>query len=397
MIAEIYYHIELGKARVSIERRDVGALGAGALRWQRAPMATLASPAPLLVSRAKARPRAIAAWLFAVAALVFAMVVVGGITRLTESGLSITRWDVVSGTLPPLDAAAWAAQFEAYKASSQYQLMNRGMSLVEFQGIFFWEYVHRLLGRVIGLAFALPLLWFGLRRAIPAGYTARLLALLMLGSLQGTIGWWMVSSGLVGRTEVAHERLAVHLTVALTIMAGCLWTALDLVEDHRSAAASPAAAPPAAARPHRWVVPFALLLLVQIIWGAFVAGMRAGHVSDSWPLMFGQLVPAGLVTRAADLIDSPVAVHFVHRTLAWGVATAALVVAVQLWRAGGGARALALGGAVVLQFALGVLTVVNGVPLGLGVAHQAGGALLVGASVWAAHWALQGALPGKPA
>ena len=340
-------------------------------------MATLAATAAL--PRAIARPRAIAVWLFGVAALVFAMVVVGGITRLTESGLSITRWDVVSGTLPPMSDAAWAAQFEAYKASSQYQLMNRGMTMAEFQGIFFWEYVHRLLGRLIGLAYALPLLWFWTRRAIPDGYKPRLLALLMLGALQGTIGWWMVSSGLVGRTEVAHERLAVHLVTALTIMAGCIWTALDLLQTET----------PRSARPRAWVIPFALLLLVQIIWGAFVAGMRAGHASDSWPLMFGQLVPDDLVTTAADLINAPVTVHFLHRTLAYVVAASALLIALRLWRAGAGVRALALGGTVLAQFALGVATVLSGVAIPLGVAHQATGALLVAATVWAAHWAVQ--------
>ena len=341
-------------------------------------MASLVASAP--VPRvANARPRAIAGWLFGVAALVFLMVVVGGITRLTESGLSITRWDVVSGTLPPLTDAQWAAQFEGYRASSQYQLMNRGMTLAEFKGIFFWEFVHRLLGRVIGLAFALPLLWFWMRRAIPAGYKPRLLALLMLGGLQGTIGWWMVSSGLVGRTEVAHERLAVHLVTALTIMAGCIWTALDLLR----------AGTPAANRPHRWVLPFAGLLLVQIVWGAFVAGMRAGHASDTWPLMFGQIVPPDLVTRAADLIDSPITVHFIHRSLAYAVAAAAVFIAVKLWRAGAGIRALARGGAVGLQFGLGVATVLSGVAIPLGVAHQACGALLVAATVWAAHWSTQ--------
>jgi len=342
-------------------------------------MATLAVASSPSVRRAEAQPRAVARWLFGVAALVFAMVVVGGITRLTESGLSITRWDVVSGTLPPIGDAAWAVQFEAYKASSQYQLMNRGMTLAEFKGIFFWEYVHRLLGRVIGLAYALPLLWFWVRGAIPAGYKPRLFALLMLGALQGTIGWWMVSSGLVGRTEVAHERLAVHLVTALTIMAGCIWTALDLRRD----------GPSTASRPRAWVVPFAALLFVQIVWGAFVAGMRAGHASDTWPLMFGQLVPDGLVSAAADLINAPVTVHFIHRSLAYVVAAAALVIAVRLWRAGAGLRALALGGAVVAQFLLGVTTVLSGVALPLGVAHQAMGALLVAATVAAAHWSVQ--------
>jgi cytochrome c oxidase assembly protein subunit 15 len=343
-------------------------------------MASLAVSNVAALPRAAARPRAVAAWLLFVAGLVFVMVVVGGITRLTESGLSITRWDVVSGTLPPLTEADWAVQFDAYRASSQYQLMNRGMSLAEFQGIFFWEYVHRLLGRVIGLAFALPLAWFWLRRAIPAGYKPRLFALFMLGGLQGTIGWWMVSSGLVDRTEVAHERLAVHLCTALAIMAGCIWTALDLRRGETVAQA----------RPRLWVVPFAALLAVQIVWGAFTAGMRAGHISDTWPLMYGQWVPQGLLTRVSDLIDAPVTVMFIHRTLAVFVALFALQIAAKLWRSGAGAPAVLLGAAMVAQFGLGVATVLSGVAIPLGVAHQAVGAVLVGATAWAAHWAIQG-------
>lgn len=329
----------------------------------------------------RARPRAVAAWLLAVAGLVFAMVVVGGITRLTESGLSITRWDVVSGTLPPLTDAEWQRQFDLYRQSSQYQLANQGMSLAAFKGIFFWEYVHRLLGRVIGLAFALPLVVFWLRGAIPAGYKPRLLALLALGGMQGAIGWWMVSSGLVGRTEVAHERLAVHLVTALTIMAGCLWTALDLRRDGRVGAKPPLW--------RGWVVPFAAMLLVQIVWGAFTAGLRAGHASDSWPLMAGQLVPDGLA-GGGGLIDDPFTVQWLHRSLAVLVALFALHIAAKLYRQGAGAPALALGVAVVLQFVLGVATVVSGVAIPLGVAHQAVGAGLVAASVWSAHRALRG-------
>jgi heme a synthase len=339
-------------------------------------MATLAASLP----RSDAQPRAVAGWLFGIAALVFAMVVVGGITRLTESGLSITRWDVVSGTLPPLTEAEWQRQFALYQQSSQYSLMNRGMSLAEFKGIFFWEYVHRLLGRLIGLAFALPLAWFWLKGRIPSGYTLRLLALFALGGLQGAIGWWMVASGLVDRTEVAPERLAVHLGNALIIMAGCIWTALDLTDGNA----------PRHDRPRAWVWPVTLLLAVQIVWGAFTAGLRAGHASDTWPLMLDALVPPGILGSARDAIADPVSVQFLHRSLAYVVAAAVLIVAWRLRQAGAGVRALALGALVLLQFLLGVLVIINHVPIPLGVAHQGVAALLVAATVWAAHWSRRG-------
>ncbi|WP_164156317.1 COX15/CtaA family protein, partial [Sandarakinorhabdus rubra] len=289
-------------------------------------MATLAAAQGVSSPRSSAQPRAVALWLIGIAALVFTMVVVGGITRLTESGLSITRWDVVSGTLPPLTEAEWQRQFALYQQSSQYQLMNQGMSLAAFKGIFFWEYVHRLLGRLVGLAFALPLAWFWLKGQIPAGYRLRLVALFALGGLQGAIGWWMVASGLVDRTEVAPERLAVHLSNALIIMAGCLWTALDLLDGDATRTD----------RPRLWVWPVTLLLAVQIVWGAFTAGLRAGHASDTWPLMFGALVPEGILATARDLVADPVTVQFVHRSLAFVVAAALLAVAWRLWRAGAG-------------------------------------------------------------
>ena len=179
---------------------------------------------------AQSRPIAVANWLFGVAILVFIMVVVGGITRLTESGLSITEWKPVTGAIPPLNEADWIAEFEKYKQIPEYLEINgpAGMTLADFKFIYFWEWIHRQLGRLIGLAFALPLLWFAIKRAIPTGYGWRLIALLALGGLQGTIGWWMVSSGLSERTDVSHFRLAVHLLTALFILGGLIWTALDL-------------------------------------------------------------------------------------------------------------------------------------------------------------------------
>ena len=174
------------------------------------------------------RPFALSNWLFFVAGLVFLMVVVGGITRLTESGLSITRWEPITGALPPIGDDSWQSAFDAYRQSPQYQQINSGMTLSEFKDIYFWEYVHRLLGRLIGLAFAVPLLFFAWRRAIPAGYGWRLVGLLALGGLQGAVGWWMVESGLVDRPDVSHIRLAVHLLLAFLILGALVWVALDL-------------------------------------------------------------------------------------------------------------------------------------------------------------------------
>ena len=180
-----------------------------------------------------ARPAVLARWLWCVAALIVAMVVVGGITRLTESGLSITQWKPISGIIPPLNAAQWQAEFANYQKIPEYQQLNRGMTLAGFKAIFFWEYVHRLLCRAIGLAFALPLAWFAVKKRIPRGYGWRLTAILALGGMQGAIGWWMVSSGLSVRTDVSHIRLAVHLLTALFILGAIVWTALDLRADAR--------------------------------------------------------------------------------------------------------------------------------------------------------------------
>ena len=342
----------------------------------------MATVVPLPAAPAAVRPRAVSNWLLVVAALVFLMVVVGGITRLTESGLSMVRWEPISGIVPPLSDAQWQAEFDAYKAYPEYRKVNRGMSLGEFKAIFFWEYLHRLLGRLIGVAFALPLAWFAVRRAIPPGYGPRLVMLLALGGLQGFIGWWMVASGLVDRPDVAHDRLAVHLTLALAIFAALLWTALDLRQGTTA---------PAAPRPRGWVPILLPLLFVQIIWGAFVAGLNGGYAFNTWPLMGDDLVPAhvpaAVASTVANLANDPIVAQFVHRTLAIVVGSLALHAAARLWRAGAGARALLLGAAVLLQFALGVATLLTGVHIVLGVMHQAGAALLLAATVWAAHWA----------
>ncbi|WP_293882374.1 COX15/CtaA family protein [Sphingomonas sp.] len=327
------------------------------------------------------RPRAISHWLLAVAALVFLMVVVGGITRLTESGLSITEWKPVSGTLPPLNDAAWVAAFEAYKRIPQFAAHNADMTLAGFKTIFFWEYVHRLLGRVIGLAFALPLAWFAIKRAIPKGYGWRLVALLALGGLQGTIGWWMVASGLTHRTEVSHFRLAVHLITALTIIGGLVWTALDL----RALARNPAATP---ARMTVLGMVALAVLAVQIMFGAFTSGLRAGAVASTWPLMNDHIFPEGVEwlrpvweTFAYD----PYLIHFTHRWWAWVVVAVLIVLARRVKRAGVRPASMAIHASFGTQILLGIATVMSGVALPLAALHQAVGALVVAATVWGVH------------
>ncbi|HEX8513775.1 MAG TPA: COX15/CtaA family protein [Allosphingosinicella sp.] len=327
------------------------------------------------------RPRAIALWLLAVAALVFLMVVVGGITRLTESGLSIVRWEPLSGILPPIGEEAWAAEFAAYRQSPQYQLVNTGMSLDEFKNIYFWEYVHRLLGRIIGLAFALPLLWFGWKRAIPSGFGWKLAALLVLGGLQGAIGWWMVASGLIDRPDVSHIRLAVHLLMALAIFGATLWLALDLLALAREDGAGPARMPTSAI----WMLS---LLFLQFLFGAYVAGLDAGYAFSSWPKMGDQWFPADaplLEPFLRNFADNPVMVQFIHRWLAFAVAAAAFVLARSAWSSGNRQAAAALVGAVTVQILLGIFTLLSGVELWIAASHQGMAVLLLAAALVAAH------------
>lgn len=327
------------------------------------------------------RPNAIANWLFSVALLVFMMVVVGGITRLTESGLSITEWKPVSGAIPPLSDAAWQNAFAKYQKIPEYQLINKGMTLSQFKFIYFWEFVHRLLGRLIGLAFAFPLAWFAARRAIPKGYGLRLTALLALGGLQGTIGWWMVASGLTLRTDVSHYRLATHLLTALFIFGGLIWTALDL----KQLAINPASRP---ARMTGFGVTVLALLGVQLLFGAYTAGLDAGHVSNTWPLMNDHLVPEGIDWSDGILTafgNDPFLIHFFHRWWAWVVVIALIMLARRVRRAGNRWVSLAIHSAFGTQVLLGIMTVVSGVYLPLAALHQAVGALVVAATVWGVH------------
>jgi cytochrome c oxidase assembly protein subunit 15 len=327
------------------------------------------------------RPKAIERWLLFVACLVFAMVVVGGITRLTESGLSIVRWEPISGALPPLNDAAWQMAFEQYKTSPQYSQVNAGMTLADFKSIFFWEFVHRLLARLIGLAFALPLLFFWWRRAIPAGYGWKLGGLLALGGLQGVIGWWMVASGLVDRPEVSHIRLAIHLLTALLIFAAMLWVAGDMRGLARDAASRPSRMPLLGL----WVLS---ILFLQFMFGAYVAGLDAGEYFHTWPLMGTEFYPRGyewLQPALRNFVDNPITVLFVHRWLAFVVAALALWLAWRALRRRLWLEAVMVAGALCIQILLGILTVLSGVQLDIAVAHQGMAVLLLGAVVTAAH------------
>ncbi len=325
-------------------------------------------------------------WLFAVAAMVLAIVVVGGITRLTESGLSITQWDPISGALPPLSDADWAREFDLYRQTPQFinQSGPAGMDLAAFKFIYFWEWFHRLLGRLVGLAFALPLAWFWWRKVIPGGYKPRLVALLALGGLQGVFGWYMVMSGLSGtRTSVSHFWLSIHLMTALFTLAALVWTALDLRRLARIGKAQRA----------RWTAPASLagvVLALQLLLGAWVAGLDAGRASGegwgSWPLMQGRLIPEFDAARGllhAALYD-PFLIHFLHRW--WAFATlAALIWFARQVRPLERSAAVAVHALVGVQILLGIATVVAGMPLWLAVLHQFTGALLLAVFAWSAH------------
>ncbi len=320
--------------------------------------------------------RAIRVWLLAVAALIFAMVLVGGATRLTESGLSITEWQPVTGTVPPLSEQAWQAEFDKYKTIPQYQKLNRGMSLAEFKTIFWWEWTHRLLGRLIGAAFLLPFLFFLARGWVEPGLRGRLWAIFGLGAVQGAVGWWMVASGLAERTEVSQYRLAFHLTLACMIYVAIVWTADRLV-----------VRPAVVVAPRLRVTANVLvgLVLVQIYLGALTAGLRAGLIYNTWPLIVGEFVPKAMNLFFEqpwwrNFFENTLMVQFEHRMMAYTVVLVAPLHAFDALMAKVrgpvrlGAAGLAL--AVVLQATLGILTLLYQVPIGLGLAHQ-GMALVV--------------------
>jgi cytochrome c oxidase assembly protein subunit 15 len=319
----------------------------------------------------QSRRRAVRAWLLIVAALVFAVAAVGGATRLTGSGLSIVEWRPVTGALPPLSDAAWQVEFGKYKTIPQYRELNRGMSLDEFKFIYWWEWTHRLLGRLIGAVFLLPFLFCLWKGWIEPGLRARLWIIFGIGAVQGAVGWWMVRSGLTDRVSVSQYRLAFHLTLACVIFAMVLWTAQRLKE-HEPLEVTPRV---------RWsAIALIVLVLVQIYLGALVAGLRAGRIYNTWPLIDGAFIPdaARLFFEHPwwrNFFENAVMVQFNHRMMAYALWFLAVVHAVMVARKVDDATALfgslVLVCAVSVQAALGILTLIYGVPLAFGLGHQA--------------------------
>jgi heme a synthase len=305
---------------------------------------------------ARVHNRAVRLWLYAVAAMVLAMVLIGGATRLTESGLSITEWQPVMGALPPLSEAQWLVEFHKYQAIPQYRELNQGMSLDAFKTIFWWEWTHRLIGRLIGVVFLLPLLWFLWRGWIGPGLRGRLWLIFGLGALQGAVGWWMVASGLVHRVEVSQYRLATHLVLACVIYIAILWTALGLGERTPE---------PSSPRIRASAIGLVILVLAQIYLGALVAGLRAGYVYNTWPLMDGSFVPQtsrlfSLAPSWRNFFENTLTVQFDHRMLAYTIWICVLLHVIDVTRTAGKGRPLAgaivLFVAVTLQAALGIAT-----------------------------------------
>jgi len=330
---------------------------------------------------------AVGLWLLGVATMIWAMVALGGATRLTGSGLSIMEWAPIRGALPPLSEAEWQRLYALYRTIPQYELVNAGFGLEGFKRIFWLEWAHRLWGRLIGLAFALPLLWFWLKGRIPPGYGAPLVGLLGLGLLQGAIGWFMVASGFeAARTAVSPYRLVIHLGLALILFSAVVWLALGLL---RGRAGGDAAAPPLLLR----LVQGAFgLLLAAMLAGGFVAGIRAGLDYNTFPLMEGQWVPKDywrLTPAWTNLTENIPAVQFNHRLLATLAGLAALlagaIATLRLPRGFARQACQALAALAVLQYLLGVLTLLHVVPVGLGTLHQANAVLLLAAGLCALH------------
>lgn len=333
---------------------------------------------------------AIRIWLFAVAGLVVAMIVIGGATRLTDSGLSITEWLPLLGVIPPLSDADWLVAFEKYRQIPEYRLVNKGMSLTEFKFIYWWEWAHRFFGRMIGIAYAVPLLVFWSLGRVPKRLLPTLLAILALGGLQGVFGWYMVQSGLVERVDVSHYRLALHLVTAFVILASLVWVAFDLNGNKAETSTYTLSSA------QRWItVTIIAVLFLQVAIGAFVAGLKAGLTHNTWPLMNGSLIPDGLMALSPwylNLTDNPVTVQFIHRLLAYLLVGLSVWHTVSLNRAAqyliASAKVLML--AFLTQAGLGIWTLLaagnaSEIPIWLGLLHQGGGAIVLVIAIWHAH------------
>ncbi len=328
--------------------------------------------------------RAVGLWLVVIAAMIALMVLVGGLTRLTGSGLSITTWHPISGVIPPLNHAAWQREFDHYKEIPQYRLENRGMTLAQFKGIFWWEWSHRLLGRVIGLVFLLPFLWFAWRGAISRKEWPRMIALFVLGGLQGLVGWWMVTSGIETstRVSVSQYRLAAHLGLALFLFAAILWTAFQYLrpkaEEERPA-------------PHALLAKLvALLVYVQMLMGALVAGLHAGLIYETWPSMngrFGPEHPFFLHPWYLNFFANPGLAQFDHRIGAYLIFLGALALFFAARKQKGARKMSAhlVFGLVLAQISLGIATLLNQVPIPLAATHQITAVALFSAALWHAY------------
>ncbi len=331
------------------------------------------------------RRRHLRAWFWSVAGMTLGVLIVGGITRLTQSGLSIVDWDPLFGVIPPLTEAQWLETFDRYRQFPEYQKLRQGMTLQEFQFIFFWEYLHRLLARAIGIVFLVPLLFFWLRGYLNRPLVIRSLALFGLGAAQGVMGWLMVASGLVDRPSVSHFRLAAHLSLAFLIFGFAVWLARELAVS----ATRPAIARPAYRFVTRGLAGVGALLALQVVWGAFTAGLDAGLYNNTFPLMDGKLVPATLLwldPAVVNFVQNPVAVQWMHRVLGTllGLATIGLFAGTlrrDTDRLTGRLNACFLG-LILVQYLLGVLTLLFFVPVTLGVLHQATAMVIFG--VWVA-------------
>jgi len=330
--------------------------------------------------------QAVALWLLVIAAMIALMVLVGGLTRLTGSGLSITEWRPVTGAIPPLSDADWQAEFAKYQGTPQYDLLNRGMGLAAFKTIYWWEWMHRLLGRLIGVAFAVPFLVFLWQRRIDRRLAGRLGIIFLLGGAQGALGWWMVQSGLIGASvAVSQYRLAAHLGLAIILFGYIFWTALELAGVRRTETRT-------AHRLRSCVLMFTALVFVQMLLGAFVAGLDAGQAFSTWPSYAGAWIPAGLYDLSpwwANHFENHALVHFQHRTMGYVVAIMAVWLYVSMRRAKPDKPlkvvAVHVAALMALQIALGVLTVVSGVALPVAALHQIVALALFACALWLAY------------